>query len=48
MCEKHDNIYKIHWGGAQTTLNDQEMLIVHDIGTDSVYLILCDCIFQRR
>ncbi len=36
MCERHDNIYRMHWGGAQTTLGGQVMLMVHDIGTDSV------------
>ncbi len=37
MCERHDNIYdNMHWGGARITLSGQVMLIVHDIGTDSV------------
>ncbi len=33
---KTDNIYRMHWGGAQTTLSGQVMLMVHDIGADSV------------
>ncbi len=42
-----DNIYRMHWGGADTTLSGQVILMAHDIGTDSVqWTILCDCIFQ--
>ncbi len=27
----HDVIYKMHWGGAQTTLSGRGMLMIHDI-----------------
>ncbi len=32
----YDNSYRMHWGGAQTTLGGPVMLMVHYIGTDSV------------
>ncbi len=36
VWKTYDNIYRMDRGGAQTTLSGQVMVMVHDIGTDSV------------
>ncbi len=36
VWKTYDNIYRNSIEAAQTTLSGQELLMVHDIGTDSV------------